>query len=354
MNKRLIILSLILLFFMFGCSNQEARDANKHIGIDTTEQKVKEVVIMEEPQVKQIYPLTGEETDQATDKRVVSVMVNNHSSARPQSGLSQADLVFEILAEGNITRFMALFQSESPEVVGPIRSARPYYFNLSNGYEGLYVFHGAAALIKNIITNQGINHLDGAVYDDNKQLFKRESFRVAPHNSYLIFGAVNEFADKKGYEMTREIDPLPFKNREDAVEGESAIHVTIAYPGRASGDVIAYKYNAEKEVYTRFDYGKQTIELHTKAPIELSNVLIFETAHEIIDKSGRREIDLNSGGSAVLIQKGKAMNVEWINQDGKIIPVKEGNPVGFVEGKTWINVIPTQPGIENIINITND
>src|SRR5699024_4457269 len=104
-----------------------------------------------------IYPFTGEETDGDVEQRMIGVMVNNHPEARPQTGLSSVDIVFEILAEGRITRFLALFQSDLPEVVGPVRSAREYYFNLADGYGALYVYHGAADFVNDMIANQGID-----------------------------------------------------------------------------------------------------------------------------------------------------------------------------------------------------
>src|SRR5699024_5807754 len=97
------------------------------------------------------YPLTGIHADDEVKERIVAVMVNNHKLARPQSGLSKADIVFEILAEGDITRFLALFQSDKPDVVGPVRSARDYYFKLAKQYDALYVYHGAANFVNDMI-----------------------------------------------------------------------------------------------------------------------------------------------------------------------------------------------------------
>src|SRR5699024_12217957 len=115
---------------------------------------------------------------------IVGVMVNNHQEARPQSGLSKADIVFEILAEGSITRFLALFQSEQPDVVGAVRSAREYYANLADGYGALYVYHGAADFVDDMIAIWGCEHLKGSFYDNVGLFFKWIDFRSAPHNSY--------------------------------------------------------------------------------------------------------------------------------------------------------------------------
>src|SRR5699024_9177080 len=122
--------------------------------------------------------------------RAIAVMINNHPQARPHAGLSKADIVFEILAEGDITRHLALFQSEQADVIGSVRSAREYYFELANGYDALYVYHGAANFVNDMIKSRKIEHLNGALYDNDGKLFKRESFRKAPHNSFLLFDGV--------------------------------------------------------------------------------------------------------------------------------------------------------------------
>src|SRR5699024_5591528 len=86
-----------------------------------------------------IYPLTGLETKEGANDRIVSVMVNNHLHARPQSGLSKADIVFEILVEKDITTLLALLHSEKSEVVGLVRRAMEYYFELADSYGTLYI-----------------------------------------------------------------------------------------------------------------------------------------------------------------------------------------------------------------------
>lgn len=357
MKKIFMLFVLITFMLVAGCSNT-SKDARDHDKIES-EKPNKEFVERGESEnieasLEQIYPLTGIATDEETNQRIVSVMINNHPAARPQSGLSQADIVFEVLAEWNITRFMALFQSEEPETVGPVRSAREYYFELANGYDALYVFHGAAGFVKNMIVERGYDYLDGALFDNDQNLFKRESFRKAPHNSYLLFGAVEEVAKSEGYDIISNIKPLPFIDEDAVIEGEDANHITITYPGRSVDDTVEYKYQEKEENYTRFDRQTQTVELNTEVPIEVENLFIVETAHEVIDDAGRRAVDLESGGPALLMQKGKVQEVEWMNRDGQIIPVQGGEPVGFVKGKTWINVVPSNPGMGQIAKMSNE
>jgi len=346
--KKVMAVVLMMAVLLIACSKEKADDIegkDNSIGSKTEPET-------ETEEQDNTYPFTGIHTSEKVNQRPIAVMVNNHPNARPQSGLSQADIVFEILAEGNITRFLAIYQSEQPEIVGPVRSAREYYFDLAERYDAIYVYHGAANFVEDMIEKRGVEHINGSIHDNDGYLFKRESFRKAPHNSYLQFTAVNETLEQKGYETTTAIDPLPFLEEEEAnqIEGESAEHLKIAY---SSSKTVEYDYNQDSESYDRFSDGERTIELNTENPIQVENLLIIEAHHQVIDEEGRRAIDLESGGEAYFVQKGKIQNVEWENMDGRIIPVKDDHPVHFTPGNTWINVIPANPGLEQAVTISS-
>ncbi|WP_246050056.1 DUF3048 domain-containing protein [Aquibacillus sediminis] len=293
----------------------------------------------EEPTFEYAFPYTGEGTNEEITNRAVAVMVNNHPKARPQSGLTKADIVFEILAEGDITRLMAFFQSEQPDIVGPVRSARPYYFNLADDYNALYVYHGAATFIENMLQAGAADNLNGAYYDNDRNLFKREDFRVAPHNSYLLFNAVYDVASQKGYDVEVEHKPLPFLSTEemDSLDGEQATEISYAYDTTP----VRYEYNSETEKYSRFNGDVETLELADGEAVQLDNIFFIEAHHQVIDDAGRREVDFQSGGDAYLFQKGTMKQLQWKNVDGQIIPVDDGEPVGLVPGQTWVNVVPS-------------
>ncbi|WP_371069285.1 DUF3048 domain-containing protein [Sediminibacillus sp. JSM 1682029] len=353
-NKWLKLALGLLLILIVGlaaaCSKDEQSQAPKtEPDEQEQEEPVGEPEETEEPAYENVYPLTGIGTNDPVDNRIVAVMINNHYKARPQSGLTKADIVFEILAEGRITRFMALFHSEQPEVVGPVRSARPYYFNLADDYGALYVYHGAANFIEDMLKNGAADHLNGAYHDNDGHLFKRSQDRVAPHNSYLQFDAVKEVAEEKGYEMQADYEPLPFLDEEEtaAISGNSASEVSFSY----NDTPVRYVYDEEQEKYLRYNGDSQTVELDSDKAVQLDNVLIMATHHEVIDDAGRREVDMESGGKAYLLQKGVVQEVQWANIDGKILPVKDGEPAGLVPGKTWINVVPDRQSLEETVTI---
>jgi hypothetical protein len=341
-KKYFIVFSLLAL--LVGCQSTEKPKVKK-------ETNTSEVSAPQEAIASYTFPLTGIETNQQSMSRPVTVMINNHPKARPQAGLQQADIVYEALAEGDITRFLAIFQSERPAVIGPVRSARDYYIDLSDGYHALYIGHGWSPEAKEMLESGSVDHLNGLFFDGT--LFERVSFRKAPHNSYISYDNILKGAELKGYEMEEEVEPLLFQGKPFEADGKKAQKITIAY-SRGSMSKAEYVYNKKDGRYDRFTSNEQLVDYHTKKPVQMDNIFIVEMDHQIVDQAGRRDIDLISGGNGYLIQKGKVLSVQWKNEDGRIVPYREGNPVHFIKGKTWINIIPSSPGLEDMVSIQSN
>jgi len=335
-KKAISIVCVSILVLLIGCS-KDSKPASSDAGNS-----------------KGTYPLTGEKAKSGANKRIKAIMVNNHTQARPQSGLSQADIVFEILAEGDITRFLAMYQSEEPDEVGPVRSAREYYFNLADDYDAVYVYHGAAKFVNKMINDENIEYINGAQHDNDGTLFKRSTDRKAPHNSYVQFGALENEMKEAGYDTETDYDPLPFKDKNADVEGDEATNIQVSYSANSNAYNPTYSYQEDKNVYTRSAGGEQTVEKSDSTPIEVSNLFVIEAPHEVFDDEGRRKIDLDNGGDAYLFQGGKQKKVQWEKKDGQIIPVEDGEPVGFLPGKTWVNVVPENPGLSQAVEVFNE
>jgi hypothetical protein len=292
-------------------------------------------------------PLTGEEMKEESTDRSVAVMVNNHPKARPQSGLSKADIVYEVLAEGDVTRFLAIYQSQQPEQIGPVRSARDYYIDLAKGYDSVYIAHGYSPDAKAKLDSGEIDHLNGMKYDGT--LFKRASFRKAPHNSYISFEQIKKGAEQNDFVMDQPPQSLRFLSNEESMDGEEADSIMISYFNNPLFDVV-YEYNQDEGKYERYSNGEQTVDYDTEDPVLLENILIAETPHRIIDSAGRREIDFQSGGHAYLIQEGKLREVQWKNDEGRILPYENGKQIPLRKGSTWINIIPSSPGLSGSVS----
>ncbi len=329
-----------------GCSKEKAEEPAKQ---ETEKAEEATKGVSSEKELPFQYPLTGSGSETEVNGRAVAVMINNHPKARPQSGLNQADVVYEMLAEGDVTRFLAIFQSERPEMIGPVRSSRDYYIELAKGYDSLYIAHGYSPEAKELLDQGYVDNLNGMQYDGT--LFKRESFRQAPHNSYISFDNVLKGAKEKNYAMEDEPKSLEFLSKEEvkAIQGEKADSAMISYLDNELFNVI-YEYDAELEKYKRYSNGELTADYKSGEPVLLDNIFIAEADHQVVDSAGRRDINLTTGGKGYLLQKGKVTELQWENIDGRILPVLNGQQAGLVPGKTWINIVPSNPGLEQTVS----
>ncbi|WP_338787765.1 DUF3048 domain-containing protein [Metabacillus sp. FJAT-53654] len=325
-----------MLIIISACSNKEEQRSVENIDSNQKEEKP----VAAEVEEKVTYPLTGVEAEETElNQRPIAVMINNHPSARPQSGLHKADVVYEVLSEGSITRFLAIFQSEVPDIIGPVRSAREYYVDLSKGFDALYISHGWSPTAQEKLEAGEADYLNGLFYDGT--LFWRTDHRKPPHNSYISSENIAKGAEDNHYEITAEVEPFEFLSEEEVVnlKGEPVNNFVIKYDNSQTWHAT-YEYNQTKQSYSRFSNNEQTVDLESEEPIQLSNVFVVEMEHNAIDNYGRRGINLTSGGKAFLFQNGLMQEVEWENRDGRILPVKDGELIKFVPGRTWINVVP--------------
>jgi hypothetical protein len=284
-------------------------------------------------------PLTGVPTVFPTETdRPIVVMVENSFRARPQSGLIDADIVYEALAEGNITRFVAVFHSASPSVIGPVRSIRPYFVQLAHGLDGLLVHAGWSQDAMIAIERLGVDHLD-QVYGDHKYYWRDRS-RRAPHNLYTGIDRVREaFSDQK-MRTAWNVRALDFALDQVVYpEGVPTHDVVIPYLG---GYRAGYTYDKLLGVYVRTMNGAVHKDKTSDRALTANNVLIVEARHRILDKVGRRDVDIQSGGRAVLLQSGRRQDVWWKWTGGIIRPyvaLEAPDAIPLIPGTTWIQIV---------------
>lgn len=306
----------------------------------------------EQQVVEETTPFTGELMDLTTMGRPVMAIVNNHPDARPQTGLAEADIVFEMIAEFNITRFVALYQSEFPNKVGPIRSARDYFVKLATAYDAFFVAHGYSPDAKEMLDSGKVDHVNGIQHDGT--LFQRSFDRVAPHNSYITMSNIEKAMNDIGaFTEYRGQSPYYFydSSENDKLE-EQALSIKVAY-GTNKLFLNAYTYDSQSKLYSRASGGVPTVDKETSETITVSNVLVFEAQHETIDSKGRQSIDLSSGGAALLFQAGGVREIEWKSINGMLVPFQDGEVVKLMPGKTWIHIVPATPGIEQSVSYTS-
>lgn len=337
MHKKFFII-LAISMLLVGCKQQE-KTIKPNKNEENTGSKNEQIIDKEE--IDTIFaPLNGLPISHVSEQRPVAVMVNNFHLARPQSGLSNADIVYEVLAEGDITRFLAIFQSNIPDKIGPVRSARDYYIELANGYHALFICHGNSPEAKQMMDAGIIDSINGLIYDGT--LFKRDMSRKAPHNSYILKEGIEKGVVKRNYSYTEKVTPLAFTQEPLSFDTswKKVSEVFIKYSYNPDNNVT-YKYNEVNKNFQRIQDGIVAKDALNNKDLQIKNILVIESTHKVIDDYGRRSVDLENGGKGFYIVDGMLKDIQWKNIDGRIIPFTlEGTEIKFAPGQTWINFVP--------------
>ncbi len=289
--------------------------------------------------------LTGE-CIEVSKQNIFGVMIENHTQARPVSGLSYAKIVFEAMVEGPITRFLAIFDStQNVNKIGPVRSARPYFVELAQGFNGLYVHVGGSPQALKDIKLYNVKDFDEFY---RTSYFWRDRKRKAPHNVYTSIDLL-----KKGYKDFFEIENFSqqplflFKDQADK-DTRGKDNQTIFIPYSKPQYNVIWKYEKEQNLYTRYN-GNGILYKDVNNKIQVKNIIIMFVKTKVIDNKGRLELDLLGTGKAVAFRDGKKYNLIWkkLNRNSRLEFYKEnGRSFYFNKGKTWINIVPSNLKIE--------
>lgn len=295
-------------------------------------------------------PLTGLPLEEQPTQRPLAIMINNAPAARPQSGLGEADIVYEVLAEGGITRLVAIFQSGGEVAkIGPIRSIRPYMIELGESYHGITVHAGASNAAFAILQRQHKDDLDEIT--NAGPYFWRDKSRKAPHNLYSNVAKLLEGAEKRKYAIEDLAVPsYTFRDPEDPGEGDPAKSVEVKF--QLEKYRVSYVYDEESKLYKRYINGEPHKDLDTGEQLACTNVVVLATQHKVLDDVGRLAVDLDMGGEAILLQGGKVIRGNWIHKSGDVIRfIKDNVEVPFYPGKTYFNIVPNHPDFESHIKV---
>lgn len=281
-------------------------------------------------------PLTGLPTELSLTARPVMVMVENSPKARPQTGLDQADIIYEVLAEGEITRFLTIFHSKAPEVIGPVRSIRPYFVEIGEELDAVMVHAGWSQEAMNLLAGHKLDHFD-EVYGDTAYYWRDKS-RKMPHNLYTSMEKIRQgIQNKKKREEWTGVSLKYYTTAAAGPTGSAALEVSIPY---IAGYDVSYTYDNTTKQYKRFMEGKPHIDRVTEQQLTASNILIIETEHRILDKVGRRNVDVFGPGKGYLVQAGVVRNVTWENKDGLIRAFIDSVEAELLPGQTWVQIVP--------------
>lgn len=314
---------------------QPPASSSPHLLPQVTSENPKDTAEMGPP-LPYVSQLTGLGSEVELRQRPLVVMIENHVKARPQSGLDKADLIYEVLAEGEITRFISVFHSQSAEIIGPVRSIRPYFVQLGNALDGVLVHAGWSQDAMDMMVSKKAAHLD-ELYGDGGNYW-RSADRKPPHNLYTSTDKMNQGIANRKFRLEWKPNAYSFvTEKRDIIEGTSATRIDIPY---ILGYHVAYEYDPNAQVYLRAMNNEPHLDRETGKQLSAANVLVIASKHKIVDDVGRRQVDVIGPGKGMIFQQGKMREISWELKNGLIRAYIDGQEVSMIPGVTWVQIVP--------------
>lgn len=349
-RERMTVLSmmavlLILVLTAFACTKKKSVAEVSVKSENTKPETVKETTTQDPHAGMERSMLTGQwVAKENIGLRPVAVMFSNIEDAMPQSSISYADIVFESLVEGGITRLCCVFDNQtSLSKIGPVRSCRTYYLLFAKEFEAVYVHFGASEYAAGYLANPEFHSLEGMVYCD----FYRTTDRVAPHNAYTSWKGIMDSVAYRGYDAAYPAGytgVFQFNTDDDKdivpSEGESC---KTFYPGYWYNNPW-FTYDEATGKYLRFQFNAPQIDAETQTQLAFENILVKYVTPQYYE-NGTPNYKIDGTNTGLFITKGKAVPVTWTKQSETEGATKyyyaDGTEVVLNQGKTYICQVET-------------
>lgn len=327
----LIIIAAVLLVYKIKLGKDEQTENGNSILAG---------ILKEEPK-EEIKTYSGTE-------RPIAVMIDNVGSARPQAGLNDAYMVYEIIVEGQQTRMMALFKNKDLDKIGPIRSSRHYFLDYSLENDAIYVHYGWSPKAKSDISTLSVNNING-IYESASS-FWRVKDKTSPHNVVTSTKKILEIAKRKGYATTStKKSVLNYTSKEvELSDGIDATNIKLPYSKTYS---VSYKYDTETKKYTRYYNKTLQKDWTTKEEVKTKNIIItFAKNSQLNDGSGKDRQNLANVGTldGYYITNGKAIKIKCYKssrRDQTVYKDLEGNEIKVNDGNTFVQIVPIDANV---------
>lgn len=355
MKRRLLAFLAVFVLFLTACGEREGE-------VQTSPEATPTPPVLESPTPTPapsptptpyngpVNPLTGLPTDeQLENDRPVAIMLNNLKQAMPQLGVSQADIIYEVLAEGGITRMLALYQSvEDVGLIGSVRSARTYYLELALGHDAIYLHAGGSPDAYDKIKAWNVTAFDCVNGPYEGTLFWRDKDRIK--NNGMVHSVVTsgetilelfptynlrlEHEEDFSYEMKFAEDGTP-------ADGQQALSIEVPYSAYKTG---LFTFDPETGKYLVNEYNSAYVDGNTGEQVSVTNVLVLKTECSLIpgDDAGRITVDLTEG-EGWFACGGKMIPILW-SKDGVngqlVYTTQSGEALTLGAGVSYVNIIP--------------
>ena len=337
-NKKLlliILVSLILLLSGVAVASVLLKDED----VKVTE-KDNDTNKKEEQEEKKVQIVDLDSTS-----RPYAVMVNNISVARPlQSGLQDAYIIYEMIVEGGITRYMALFLDQDTARIGSVRSSRHYYLDYALENDAIYVHHGQSPQAQSDFSKLGVDRI---VVDNSKTGWRDKSLKVS--SEHTLFTSIEKLNNGLGKKRTTRKNDLLLDYSDDSLDlanmenAEVANNVSIKY---SKATTSSYEYDETNKVYKRFVNGKEHTDYVTKEQYTFKNIITYQVENYALnDGSGKDRQGFNNigRGNGYYISEGYAVPITWektSRESQTIYKFKDGSELKVNDGNTFIQIQP--------------
>jgi hypothetical protein len=288
-----------------------------------------------------VAPLTGviDKTGKATGRAALAVKIDNAPKARPQAGLEEADVVFEEVVEGGVTRFVAIFHSKAPEKVGPIRSVRPMDPVILTPLRPLVAYSGGIPAFMAMLNRAPVQDVN---YDRATAAYNMDKGRPRPHN--LFADPADLWGQAKGQFQAPPPPLFEYRASGEPFGDGPATAVKIPYSPLASA---AYEWDTGKGTWKRSENGTPHVAASGDqiAPTNLVIQLVGQRRLNTVDPSGTPVYDsiLTGTGDAWVLSGGRVTKGRWSKPDAST-PTRytdgAGNPIKLAPGSTWVHLAP--------------
>jgi len=274
--------------------------------------------------------LDGLPNKKAHQTPIAVVMDNSAAGRNNQKGLKQASIVYESLAEGGVTRFLAIYDGSPGTTVGPIRSARPYSIDWAEEYRAAFAHVGGSPrALADLQRNTRLYNIDEQL-DPYNTIFRKNNFQ-APHNAFAKIKKVKNTLNRAGYNQPTTKPRFKFK---DPAKNKGDVHkLVIDFSTREYK--TRFLYNQKTNLYQRYHAGVK----HKN--IKAANIIVQYVNSSVIDSQGRIGIDTQGSGKSIVFRDGKAIVGHWrvVNGVTKFYNLKQ-KEVKMNRGQTWIEIVP--------------
>lgn len=282
--------------------------------------------------------------------RPLAVVIDNLAAARPQSGLGDACLVYEVLVEGGITRLVAFYLHEDPAAVGPVRSLRPYMLDLAMPLGAVTTHVGGSPHSYDDLASLAPAAMDVDSMGYGAAFWRMQS-RRAPHNTYTGVSLMRAASQDLGYEGTElaALTASAFRFDEDLTAdtlpaGQSASRFTLSY-ATVGGYSVTYDYDTESAQWVRYLAGSAHIDAATGRQLRSTTVIVQYVASQVItgDKEGRLQLAMVGSGDTQVFTLGQVVQARWTKGGRTAVTIftdQDGQPLKLPPGSVWVLIAP--------------